>query len=341
MAAFFVVFGIIGFFAAPISIIICLLRRYKIKPPVILFTISFIFLIIGSVIYDETDFSALGGILGFLLPIIIIFKYSSLLKKERLKKIDKALSALSLHEKMINSRSLDDYFSLEAQITSTLNELIPYFQKIKVRGQNEKISEQMEGVISSIQEEKDTFIRQTIARMYADCRSEIEASGTHMSAKFDEDTRKYYSQFGPETLSSIDYWYKELRDYEAIVGTIEEVDGMEGHAFEYWCADLLRKCGFSHVEVTPGSNDQGVDVTAEKGGIRYAIQCKCYASDLGNTPVQEVTAGKAMYRCQVGVVMTNRYFTAGARQLADANGILLWDRDKIKEMLEQTKNSTG
>ena len=114
---------------------------------------------------------------------------------------------------------------------------------------------------------------------------------------------------------------------------IAETDGMEGHEFESYCADLLRKNGFVNVSVTPGSGDQGVDVIAEKEGVRYAVQCKCYSSALGNTPVQEVCAGKSMYNCHVGVVMTNNYFTAGAKQLAEKNGILLWDRDKLQQMV--------
>lgn len=115
---------------------------------------------------------------------------------------------------------------------------------------------------------------------------------------------------------------------------IAETDGMEGHEFESYCADLLRKNGFVNVSVTPGSGDQGVDVIAEKEGVRYAVQCKCYSSALGNTPVQEVCAGKSMYNCHVGVVMTNNYFTAGAKQLAEKNGILLWDRDKLQRMID-------
>lgn len=115
------------------------------------------------------------------------------------------------------------------------------------------------------------------------------------------------------------------------------VDGMDGHGFEYWCANLLRKNGFVNVEVTPASGDHGVDILAEKDGIHYAIQCKCYSQDLGNTPVQEVYAGKEMYRCQVGVVMTNRYFTTGAKQLAEQTRVLLWDRDKLQSLIESAE----
>ena len=35
------------------------------------------------------------------------------------------------------------------------------------------------------------------------------------------------------------------------------VDAMEGHDFEHWGADLLRDLGFTKVEVTRGSGDQG------------------------------------------------------------------------------------
>lgn len=31
--------------------------------------------------------------------------------------------------------------------------------------------------------------------------------------------------------------------------------------------------------------------------------------------------------------MTNRHFTPGAKELAEATGVLLWDREKLEEML--------
>lgn len=125
----------------------------------------------------------------------------------------------------------------------------------------------------------------------------------------------------------------EYKEKFNITNPFVVIDAMEGHTFEEWCAELLRKNGFVNVEVTPGSGDQGVDVTAVKDGIRYAIQCKCYSSDLGNKPIQEVYTGKNIYKCQVGVVMTNRHFTPGAKEAAEATGVLLWDRDKLEEMI--------
>ena len=120
---------------------------------------------------------------------------------------------------------------------------------------------------------------------------------------------------------------------------MEEVDDMDGREFEEWCADLLIRNGFINVKGTPASGDQGVDITAQKDDVKYAFQCKCYTSDLGNTPVQEVFAGKCMYDCHVGVVMSNRHFTSGAKVLAEKTGVLLWDRDKLASMSRRAVRS--
>lgn len=116
-----------------------------------------------------------------------------------------------------------------------------------------------------------------------------------------------------------------------------EVDTMSGTEFEEWCKKLLENLGWTEVELTKATGDQGVDITAVKDEVPYAFQCKCWASDLGNTPVQEIYAGLRFYHRNVGVVITNRYFTQGAKDLAAACDILLWDRDRLKRMIEQVK----
>lgn len=115
-------------------------------------------------------------------------------------------------------------------------------------------------------------------------------------------------------------------------------DTMEGHDFEYYCADLLRNDGFYNVEVTQGSGDQGIDILAEKSGIRYGIQCKCYSNNIGNKAVQEAFAGKTFYHCHVAAVLTNRYFTRSAKQLAEKDQVLLWDRDELERLVQNAES---
>ena len=128
-------------------------------------------------------------------------------------------------------------------------------------------------------------------------------------------------------------FFRNRRRRPIYAGAMEEVDEMDGIEFEDWCASLLIDNGFINVNGTPARGDQGVDITAEKDDVKYAFQCKCYTSDLGNTPVQEVYAGKCMYDCHVGVVMSNRNFTPGAKALANKTGVLLWDREKLASMM--------
>ena len=115
----------------------------------------------------------------------------------------------------------------------------------------------------------------------------------------------------------------------------EHFDTLEGHEFEYYCADLLRKKGFIEVEVTKGSGDYGADILAEKEGVTYAIQCKCYTAPIGVKAIQEAYAGRDYYDRMVGAVLTNQYFTTPAVEAAKKLKILLWDRGYLDSMLEE------
>ncbi len=114
-----------------------------------------------------------------------------------------------------------------------------------------------------------------------------------------------------------------------------EFDLLEGHEFEYYCADLLMKRGFQEVEVTRGSGDYGIDILAERDGVTYAIQCKCYSAPVGVKAVQEAYAGRDYYDCMVGAVLTNQYFTQPAVEAAKKLKILLWDRGYLESMIEE------
>lgn len=109
-------------------------------------------------------------------------------------------------------------------------------------------------------------------------------------------------------------------------------DRMDGHDFEYYCARLLRKNGFHHVEVTRGSGDQGIDIVAYKHRKKYGVQCKCYSYYLGNKSVQEAYAGMKFYECDVAAVLTNQYFTNSAIALAEKTEVLLWNRTVLNEL---------
>ena len=116
---------------------------------------------------------------------------------------------------------------------------------------------------------------------------------------------------------------------------VRDYDLLDGHEFEYYCAELLRKRGCKEVEVTKGSGDYGIDILAERDGVTYAIQCKCYGDSVGVKAVQEAYAGRDYYDCMVGAVLTNQYFTGPAVEAAKKLKILLWDRGYLESMAEE------
>ena len=136
---------------------------------------------------------------------------------------------------------------------------------------------------------------------------------------------------------SIDFIIKD--DTATMQDQIKNFDYMDGYEFETFCSDILVKFGYTNVTVTQSSADQGIDVLAEKDGVRFAIQCKHYSGTVGNKAVQEAYSGCKFYDCHVPVVMTNSHFTDSAKQLAEKNNVLLWDRDVLLSYIEKGNNN--
>lgn len=231
---------------------------------------------------------------------------------------------------MNKATSLRTYFSSRDELISHLHKVARYEWLLH---KGNKFNEKPSVLLRKVRENESISTHAALERTFNSYKDLTRESGLSYSSIFWNDVTTYLYRLDAKNRIAANQFKAALTEYEGLVGKIEETSGMDGHDFEQWCANLLRKNGFTDVSVTQGSGDQGVDVVAVKDGVHYAIQCKCYASPLGNTPVQEVFAGKEMYGCQVGVVMTNNYFTQGAKALAEKTRVLLWDRDTLASML--------
>jgi len=189
--------------------------------------------------------------------------------------------------------------------------------------------------ISESFDEQD-IIRNYLEASYQQCIKEMKIGMIGAASRWEQEVISREKEYDAYTYQIAQNLIAKVREYNKIVGTMAEADALDGPGFEEWCAILLIKCGFSNIKHTGESGDQGVDIIATKSDIRYAIQCKRYSSNLGNTPVQEIFTGKVLYDCQVGVVMTNSHFTPGSIEAAKKTGVLLWDRDKLESMLQIT-----
>lgn len=119
-----------------------------------------------------------------------------------------------------------------------------------------------------------------------------------------------------------------------IAYSISDIDLMSGEQFEHFVTYLFNSLGYKAIN-TKLSGDQGIDVIATKGKTKIAIQAKCYSKPVGNHAIMEAVAGAKYYNADKIMVVTNNTFTKGARELAQANNVILWDRSILKEKMEE------
>jgi restriction system protein len=122
---------------------------------------------------------------------------------------------------------------------------------------------------------------------------------------------------------------------DALLGyDLSDLDILTGPAFEAWIAAVLQDAGFTTEDIQT-SGDFGVDVIAEYQGTKFGIQAKRYKSNVGNSAVQEASAGAQFHGCSVSAVVTQSRFTRAAK--AQAAGMrppcLLIGRDELPEMV--------
>lgn len=113
-----------------------------------------------------------------------------------------------------------------------------------------------------------------------------------------------------------------------------EIDEMEGTEFEDFLEVLFRKKGY-RVRTTAKTGDYGADLILNN---RIVVQAKRYAGSIGVEAVQEVNGAKGYYQVDKGMVITNSYFTPNAVNLAKANHIELWDRERLLKEIKSTKD---
>lgn len=110
------------------------------------------------------------------------------------------------------------------------------------------------------------------------------------------------------------------------------VDLMTGEEFEEYLKARFEACG-CRVRLTPRSQDYGADLVVRLGGSVMLVQAKKKkGGSIGIEAVQQIVAAKAVYRKAKPAklaVITNQRFTANARNLADANGVELWERQDL------------
>jgi restriction system protein len=116
--------------------------------------------------------------------------------------------------------------------------------------------------------------------------------------------------------------------------TPEFHEAMSGQEYERMVASILARQGW-FTRLTPATGDAGVDVIAEKSGVKAVIQCKRYSTPVGISAIQEIHTARAIERADHAVVVSNIRYTKAAKQAAVAAGVLLLHHDELPDLWQE------
>lgn len=127
--------------------------------------------------------------------------------------------------------------------------------------------------------------------------------------------------------------YQQYRQRHVL--DITGVDAMDGTDFEHYVASLLTAQGYDDVKLTE-RYDLGVDIVANKNGIRWGIQAKRHSGLVKASAVRQVVTALKHYHCDRAIVITNSTYSKVATRLANSNDCILIDRPVLARWIEQS-----
>lgn len=142
----------------------------------------------------------------------------------------------------------------------------------------------------------------------------------------------------PDTMDDIRSFYEghnmrhHLQGPQGGKGTIVDVDLMSNEEFESFIISLFFKMGYKAI-LTRMGGEFGVNLIASKNGNRIGIQAKCNISNISEAEIQQLLNGLDHFQLKQGLAITNMYYTAGAVSLAETSGIVLWNRDVLRDKI--------
>lgn len=113
---------------------------------------------------------------------------------------------------------------------------------------------------------------------------------------------------------------------------IIDISNLSGYQFEEALCNIFEKLGYN-TEITSKSHDQGADLIISQDDTKIVVQAKYYQGKVSNGAIQEIVAAKAYYGADGAMVVTTGSYTHSAIELAEVNDVVLWDGEKLSEVL--------
>ncbi len=107
--------------------------------------------------------------------------------------------------------------------------------------------------------------------------------------------------------------------------------------FEQRVALLLEDLGWKKVTVRGGSGDRGVDITAERDGLRFIIQCKRYTKPVGPKYVRDLVGALQIQQADRAILVATSAFTRQSQLEARGQAVELWDDRILLQRIDEAE----
>ncbi|MCY7704698.1 restriction endonuclease [Bacillus safensis] len=128
------------------------------------------------------------------------------------------------------------------------------------------------------------------------------------------------------------YLSKNKNKSKFVKSGIKDIDYMDGFQFEQYLAYMFRANDYK-VQVTSERKNFGADLIIKKSGAKIVVQAKREKAKVGIKAIQEIVVAQNHYKAEEFWVITNNFYTKGARELAESNNVKLLDRYKLIELM--------
>jgi restriction system protein len=312
-----------------------------------IFFTGFLCLTTNALASEDNASSGSGiGIVIFILVVIVLAIVVPDKKRDKnsenlWKKEDKRLRQLEIVEEQRRQREQEENREAEEQRRLRADEAEQQaVEKEKLR-QEVKRREVLKTVTSIINSHASTLSRKKLQKVkYDDYGNTFDKEWQNEKEYFhkfviwpellkeypEEDLQFFNTRYSDSFIESA--VYEATEDLAADDINVERLRPID---FEIYCASRLKKGGWT-ANLTKASGDQGIDIIAERDGIKLVFQVKKSSSPVGNKAVQEAIAGKAFVNANAACVVSNAEFTPAAKELANVSGVRLLHHSELTRL---------
>lgn len=170
-------------------------------------------------------------------------------------------------------------------------------------------------------------IRRTRFRIEQQMRGLSESANAGLSIRLESILEAFDSQ-----LDIVEDKEREARTLDKKVAQLYELSPRE---FEEYIAELFQALGYENVRLTSAINDSGIDILAERKGMRVAIQCKRYKGKVGSPEVQAFLGAMRHIEAGKGFLVTTGVFSIEAERMTSNQPIELIDGATLGTLIRE------